>query len=183
VTVQELSQYRKTVKKRIKLNASNPVWGHLEANWRAAADHSRAAIDQYEAGVASNRYELRAHREVVKLAENVNTADIIETVLALYTLQQFQPKRFLSDETFRFALVWRVTRLTDINVSECWNSNTGKVGRVYRNMAPRAIRLLADVLQQVFAVAALAVASLEFADIHRAAASKAKLHDELEALV
>ncbi|MFM0607665.1 hypothetical protein PQR05_24350 [Paraburkholderia sediminicola] len=133
--------------------------------------------------MASNRYEVRAHREVVKLADNVNTADIIETVLALYTLQQFQPKRFLSDETFRFALVWRVTRLTDINISECWNSNTGKVGRVYRNMAPRAIRLLADMVQQVFAVAALAVAELEFADINRTAASKAKLHDALEALV
>jgi len=72
------------------------------------------------------------------VAKRVKPQTLIETVIAIFIMQEYEPRRFRSDRAFRFQLARRVRRLTDVNAGEYWDHVTGKVKRVYRDLAPRA---------------------------------------------
>ncbi|MBN3790439.1 hypothetical protein [Burkholderia sp. Ac-20353] len=179
----ELKPYRQRIANRIKRNTDSPVWGMLRANWAALADHSRASQARMYQGEPHNRSEARAHHEVIKLADNVETDEIASVVLALYLLQHERPARFPSDEAFMFQLVRRVMRLTDVNVGVSHNSRTGRAVRVYRDLPPRVTRRLGEWLVEVYGRAGLYIAGLETAEMDRAAAQTAKLNEALGTLV
>jgi hypothetical protein len=183
VTVMELSTYRKRVVLRMKTNAANPAWHMMEANWAAMADYSRACLARIDAGEAFNRWTARAHREVVKLANNVETTDLISMVSAVYLLREENPHRFPTDAAFNVQLVRRCRGMTDVNVGVGWNHKTQKASRAYRDMPPRANQLLGATLNAVFGAAGLTVARLETSYRVKQEDQKVQLNEALGELV
>ncbi|MFM0347667.1 hypothetical protein [Paraburkholderia sp. RL17-347-BIC-D] len=182
VTITELKPYRARVAARIKTNANNPTWAILRTRWDALASYCRGCIERRNAGEPYNRWEFRAHQEVVKLAAYVNADELMTMVLSVYLLRVDRPQRFRSDDAFLFQLVRRCMRMTDVNVGVSFNHRIGRSVRVYRECPPRVMGMLGDYLMDVFGTAAALVAELETAHKRQAQADKASLYAALEAL-
>jgi hypothetical protein len=104
--------------------------------------------------VAGNSSERIAAREVVKLAEHVEPREVVETVLAMFLLEQDQPRRFRSDPAFRTQLVRRTRGLSEVNAGTWYDAATGKTKRAYKELAPRANAVLGQWLAELFGGAA-----------------------------
>ena len=72
-------------------------------------------------------------------------------VLAVYVMQELDPRRFRSDPGFRFQLVRRVRALADVNAGQRWDDKAEKVRRVYRELTPRAVATMGQWLAEALA--------------------------------
>src|SRR5437867_818012 len=120
VTAQELKPYRLRVRARIRKNANGKAWAILRERWNAVLSAARQTEATYETGRAYARHDRQALQELLKLDSRVPLDTIIETVLAMYMLQQDLPHRLKSDAAFDFQLARRVRALTDVNAGEYW---------------------------------------------------------------
>ncbi len=155
IKVPELEPYRAAVRGLWKANPDASLWEVMRARWGRCIDHAQALADQRSRGVPFNRHELKAADALLTLHAGVEWQSLACTALAVYLYAAERPHRFVDDEGIRFQLVRKVRGLDDLAVGRTWNPKTKSMHRVYRDMAPRAVRLLAGYLQAVFAEAAL----------------------------
>lgn len=167
VTKAELMPFVAAVRDRKARNASNPLWGKLEARWQTTIEHCRSVAAAYAGGRAMNRNARQACEEVVKLAGHVEATIIAETALALFLMHEQAPHRFLSDEAFRFQLARRVRALADVNVGTWFDHKTGKVKRVYRDLPPKTTLAMGKMLAETFGLAGMLLARREEEDQNR----------------
>jgi hypothetical protein len=160
ITKAELAPYLRAVEARIAKNADSPVWAKIEGNWTVMVNHAMAELARYGAGEAFVGHERQAYQQIVRLAP-LPPRDVVETALAVYLLAEDQPRRFQSDEAFRYQLVRRVRMLTEANRGTWWNASTNKVQFAYRELSPRATEFLGELLTMTFGLAGLHVARLE----------------------
>lgn len=155
VKVPEFEPYRAAVGVLWKANADASLWQVMRARWGRCIDHAQGQMAQRSLGVPYNRHEARAAEAMLALNANVEFQVLACTALALYLYAHARPHRFADDQGFRFQLVRKVRGLDDLAVGKTWNHLTKSVHRVYRDMAPRAVRFLAGYLEAVFAEAGL----------------------------
>lgn len=134
VTKSELAPYERIVLRLIERNADSPVWSHAETNWLRVVDHAK---DELASPVAGLRWERRAAKEMLTLADNVPPRGVLTTVIAMFMLQADQPRRFVSDAAFRVQLTRRVRGLTEVNAGE-WTDANGQRKLAYHEIPPRA---------------------------------------------
>jgi len=158
LTVADLKLWRTEAAAVMAQNAGSEAWPLLDERWLATIDECRAFIAATEAGKTFNSQQLKARWEVVRLAGEVTGRTVFETVMALYLIQEQNPRRFVSDRAFRFQLVRRCRGLTTVNAGEYYDHETRKVKRVYREMPPRATEVFAGIIVGTFGGAALALA-------------------------
>ncbi len=182
VTSGELEPFRKRVRARIEKNKGNLTWGLLNARWKALVEIAKAQEVSYQAGLTHNRYEREAWSNVVHIGANADSVEVIEVVLAMYLLQEENPRRFKSDRAFSEQLVRRTRGLAPANVGSHYNHTTGKVKKVYRDAKPKTSAILARALQETFGVAGLTVAHLERYELDKLRKEKQAFHDALGAL-
>lgn len=183
VTAYELEPFRGRVKARIEKNADNPTWKLLHERWEALEAIAKGHMEQHGAGVPHNRYEHEAWANIAKLGASAETMDIIEVVLAMYLMQEENPYRFKSDDAFSGQLVRRVRNLAPTSIATYQDYRTNKAKRVYRDLKPRTVDILARMLQETFGVAGLTVAKLEQQEATRKQNEQRSLHNALSELV
>jgi hypothetical protein len=186
VEASELQMYRRRIATRAKTNKANPVFEMVTANWKAAVAHSRAFFAKDSPvgqGATYNRIDALTYDQLIKLSDQSEVSDIFNVIAAMYLMQQETPHRFRSDDAFRFQMVRRVRRLSEINAGSFFNPKTGKTVRVYRDLPPRVTVRLGRVLVQVFGHLALRLAMLEAADIEKAENEKERFKAALGELV
>jgi hypothetical protein len=61
-----------------------------------------------------------------------------------------QPRTFKSDQAFNYQLARRVRSLSNVNAGEYWDNNTKKTKRVYRDIPPKTLSVLAEYLKDIF---------------------------------
>ena len=59
-----------------------------------------SVVASFQSGKPGARYARKAAEEVLKVAEAVPPRDVIETVLAVFVMQELEPRRFRSDPGF-----------------------------------------------------------------------------------
>lgn len=182
VTAYELEPFRKRVKARIEKNANNPTWQLLRDRWKALEGIAETNLNRYAAGTPYNRYAQEAWSNIAKLGANAQAMDIIETVLAMFLLQEENPYRFQSDEAFGGQLVRRVRNLAPTSIATYYDDKTDKAKRVYRDLKPKTMHILAKIFQETFGVAGLTVARLEQQENDQKRAERESLHAALDAL-
>ena len=182
VTKAQLKPYLDTVRRRIAKNADNPAWKTMEGNWLALVEHARAELTTYQQGTVHIRQRREAYQEIMKLANDVTPAEVVHTVLALYLMAEQEPRRFRSDEGFRFQLVRRVRALTETNRGTWYDHKVRRVKRVYRDTAPKTTEYLGQCLAEVLGEAGLYLARLEQAQAEQKRANRKKLFDALSEL-
>jgi hypothetical protein len=144
----------------IKKNADKALRPKLEERWAETLVSCRDYIAEARTGVIFNRDRLKASFELLKLDGVVAPRDVVEAVLALYLLQEQEPRRFNSDRAFLFQLARRVRVLSEINAGVYYNHVTGRMKRVYRDLKPAATDTLGGILVETFGAAALYIARL-----------------------
>jgi len=182
VTKVELAPFVALVRKRIEKNAENPTWAHSEARWQTVLDHARSIIAEAKRGVPGNRYERTAASEVVVLGEVVTPRAIIQTVFAMYLLQEHDPRRLRSDEAFRAQLIRRLRGLTEANVDEWEGGAGGRAKHVQRDIPPRAVLIMAQWVGEALGGVGVHLSRLERRDREAQAASAAGLAEAMREL-
>jgi hypothetical protein len=128
------------------------------------------------------RHERIAAHELQKLTGAVAPREIIETTLALFVMQDLEPRRFRSDKAFRTQLVRRVRGLTDLNAGTWYDHQTGKTKRAYKELNPRAAAVMAQWLANAFGGVGLHLATLEQTEADKKQQEQRALHAALSGL-
>ncbi|MBN9445112.1 hypothetical protein [Bosea sp. (in: a-proteobacteria)] len=183
VTKEALRPYVALVRARIAKNAGNPTWVACDDRWLAIVDHARGILGEAQRGVPGNRSERLAASAVLKLAPLVEPRAVVETVLAMYLMQDQERRRFRSDAAFQVQLVRRLMRLSEISADEWVDPSTGRVRRTYRDFPPAAVAIIGRWLADALGLAGLHIAKLERADVEKAQQDRADFHKALADLV
>lgn len=182
ITVQELASYRLRVRLRMEKNQDNQAWSILAQRWGVVIDAAKAQEAEAQRGCAFVAHEREACQELVKLAREVPVETLTETVLALFLMQEEQPRRFKSDAAFDAQLARRARALTDTNAGTYWDDKAKRTKRVYRDVAPRTLAVIAEHIKAAFGVAGLYVARLEQRESEQTKNQQAALVEALENL-
>lgn len=182
VTKAELKPFVRAVRRRIEKNAESAVWSHCEARWQAILDHARGIMAEAERGRAGFSFERRAAAEILKLSTGVDARAVMETVFALYLLQDVDPRRFRSDDAFRAQLVRRVRGLAEGNARSWVDPATGKSKRAYVELTPKASASLSSWLVEALGGIGLHLARLQERDREAERAQAQELGKALEEL-
>ena len=126
ITATDLRPYVERVRQRIEKNAASPLWPQLDARWLALADHASGVIGEASRGRAGPEYERKAAREVLKLVAETEPRSVIEVALAMFLIWDQEPRRFRTDEGFRFQLVRRVLVLGDLSAGQYFDFKSGR---------------------------------------------------------
>lgn len=155
VTKAKLRPYLLRVRQRIANNRENPAWAQLDGNWLALVDIARAELENYRQGTPYIPHQKQALDEIVKLVGSVRPRDVVETVLAVFLMAEEQPRRFRSDDAFRYQLGRRVRALGDMSKGSPYDHRTRKSKLEYRDTAPRATEALALLVEKALGMGSL----------------------------
>lgn len=158
ITTAMVKPYRQTIGNWIdtKDNAE-AVWKQLEDRWLAVVSWAEDTQRLWESGRAMPWPHRDAAQEILKLHQDVKPRMIIETVSAMGYMLQADPRRFRDDHAYRTQLVRRTRGLTDVNSGTWYDHDTGKVKRVYRELRPKVVAVLAKALVDALGVVGLMI--------------------------
>jgi hypothetical protein len=180
--VHELAAHRRRVEARRAKNPSNPTWALLEARWEALTGHAEATLQGYAAGAVAITYERQTAQQLLALREAVSAWDVIDTALAMYSVQLERPARFKSDRAFLFQLSRRVRGLAETNAGSRWSPSEGRMKKSYTEVPPTVLACLGASLQTAFGIAGLRLAELDKKEAEGQQAEQKQLHDALRDL-
>lgn len=183
ITAASLNPYRSAIQGRLRKNPNNSIWSLLQANWSDTIAPCEGFISDAEDGGGVRMYVMTACREVAKLARYVEPKLIIETALAMFLMQDQEPRKFKSDKAFRFQLSRRLRALTDVNVGTFINPTTGKPTRVYRELKPRAAEYLGQMACDTFGGAGVLLAELERKEVEGSRQRRVDMAEAIGGLV
>lgn len=153
--VTEFEPYRAAMRRLWRANEASPLWEVVRARWGRCVASAQAVLGQHAAGFAGSRHAVRAAQELVKLDSNVDFETLACTALALHVHAADHPYRFKDDQAFRFQLVRKVRGLDELAIYRTWNHKRRATHWVYRDLAPGAVRILAEFLGVAFGEAGL----------------------------
>lgn len=179
VTVQELKPYRQRVTARQAKNPDSPAWPLLAQRWEVLVAAASGTVNAHLKGMAQVAYVVKAAEQVQLIGTSVQPGEVIEIVLAMFLMREERPGRFRSDRAFSFELARRVRGLTDRHAGTYWDAKAGKVKRVYKDLAPRAMDVLAGQLAGAFGGVGLFLAGLERAEVEKARTEQRNLSKAL----
>lgn len=182
VSKAELAHYVKIVRQRKKRNPGNPFWSAVRARWAGLVEYARGEVRTFYSGKPMVGWEVKACDAIIKIADNVEPDEVVETALAMYVMLETDPRRFVSDQAFRFQLVRRIRGLTDVNVGVWWDHKDGRNKRAYRDLSPRTAEIMADFLVRVFGAAGVMLAKKEAEDLAKGKQHLAELGNSVRAL-
>lgn len=158
VTKGDLKPYLAVIDEIMERNRDNPTWDIAAQRWDALVHHCRSIVAAYLNGTPMVKFEVQAAREVIRLYEHVEPLEVIRTVCAVYLMAEHRPRTFLSDQAFIHQLVRRCRGLTEANAGTWYDHASGKVKRVYRDLPPRTVLVLGQMIAEILGPVGLAVA-------------------------
>lgn len=164
ITKADLKIYRQLVKQRIEKNKDKEIWSKLKTQWGAVITDAQAVLHRWRSGNPMPSFKRIAALELVKLSNAVEPEEVIETVLAMYLLQDQEPRKIKGDKAFLTQMVRRVRGLTMLNAGIYSKGSTGKTKTAYKELSPKAAEVLGRKLATAFGPAGLVLATLERKD-------------------
>lgn len=182
ITKNQLATFLRTTRARIAKNANSPIWPKLDNFWLDIVNESQEYLAASSRGIAGNRYSALAHAEIVKVSQHANPREVVEVILAVYLLEQWQSKLFQSDDAFGFQLVHRVRALSPAGMGSYWDHEARTTRTVYREKPPQMVAAMARMIRERFAVAGYAVAQLEAREQQQKRDQQQQFNEQLHAL-
>ncbi|MBR0991029.1 hypothetical protein JQ580_09930 [Bradyrhizobium japonicum] len=100
-------------------------------------------------------------KELVRLADTASGRDVAVTVIAMYLLQDYDPRLFKNEMGFRTQLVRRVRSLSGTSFSHWSGASDGRDRRAMKELEPKTAEYLSSLLVRLFGPAGVRVAQLE----------------------
>lgn len=116
------------------------------------------------------------------LAGSSDPMKVIATSMAMFLMQEFEPRAFVLDAGFDFQLVRRVRSLAPMSSGSYWSQRERRTTKVYRDIAPRTVEALAWNLRQSFGAAGLQLADIIRSQANRKEDEQAHLAQAIESL-
>lgn len=179
MTKSELKPYLQMVLERRAKHPEAKAWATMEARWNKLVELMKP-LAEYQG--PTKRYGRIAAREIVKLGTHVETRKIVDTVLAMYLLQEFDARRFKSDEAFWAQLVRRTRGLARANYGTWTNPSTGKPKSAAKELEPKAAQAMAGELKETLGVAGTWLANLEKREEEQERRETLEFYDQLKEL-
>lgn len=161
ITFHELAPFQATVRATMKRNPTSEVWSILRQRWARLVELAATELQARARGETFHKATVQAAETVTHVAQHADETKVLEVMLAVFVLDDANPRRFRSDEALRFALVRRLRHLAPMARGTYWNHRLQRVGSVYRDMPPRAARITGEWLVEVFGLAGKMVAEAE----------------------
>jgi hypothetical protein len=143
----KLKPHLRLVRQIIERNPESQIWPISRSRWDLTVQHARERAAY--AGTMSS-FEREACEALLRVADNVETMDVLQTVCAFQFLVEDDPRLFWSDRAIDHQLARRVLALTDVNAGSYWDPKKQRVTRVYRDMAPRVIPWFVELVRAAF---------------------------------
>ncbi|ANY78906.1 hypothetical protein BB934_12360 [Microvirga ossetica] len=163
----DLKIYEQLVHDRIGKNKNKAIWQQLKARWGVIVQEAQEALEQSRKGTPMPSWKRTVAVELVKLSNTVEAEAVINTVLAIYLLQDHEPRKIKSDRAFRTQMVRRVRGLTKQNAGTWRDSSSGKTKIAYRELNAKAVDALSHKLVMAFGPTGVTIADLEKRDHER----------------
>jgi hypothetical protein len=167
ISKSDLKIYEQLVHDRIEKNKNKAIWQQLKARWGVIVQEAQDVLEQSRKGTPMPSWKRTAAVELVKLSNTVEAEAVIRTVLALYLMQDQDPRKFKSDRAFRTQMVRRVRGLTSLNAGMWKDTSTGKTKVAYRELNAKAVEALSHKLVMAFGLTGVTIADLEKRDHER----------------
>ena len=171
----ELRPFRKRVGLRMQRNSTNVAWSILEARHEALVASARLTMDRWTSGAPMARHDAKAAQCIINIAASVEAREVIEVALAMYLLAECHPRRFRDDRGFSVQLVRRVRALAPCHSGSHYDHSTGRVRKVFRDVPPRVLTVLGEMLTETFGPAGLIVGRLEMQEVTKQVEEDRKL--------
>jgi len=147
INQKELKPYIRYAEKLIRRNTSGKIeeaLSRLKVILEASSKDTVA--DFYERGRAMRVFDVKASNEILRVLASTDVTKPAVVIAAMFLLSLDQPHRFVSDRGFIFQLVRAFRSLSAVNVGSYYNHKTGKVHRAYKDMSPKVVETIGDVL-------------------------------------
>ncbi|MEK9285688.1 hypothetical protein MTR72_39880 [Bradyrhizobium sp. ISRA442] len=144
------------VQARIAKQPEAKLWSICDQRWEAWTSSWRS-----QPPTTIYRFVRSAAKELVRLADNTSGREVAITTVAMYLLQEHDPRLFKSEAAFRAQLVRRVRSLSTASFSEWDGAADGRTRRAMKLLEPRTTEYLGGVLVELFGQAGVRVAQLE----------------------
>ncbi len=138
ITAHRLKEYVQLVRGWVARQRQDNIWQLLEGAWAGDVDRARGILAEYRAGRPSFGHEVQAANDLVKVAGDVPVRRVVETVVAMCVMQEYEPRTFKTDAAFWCQVARRFRGLSDVHVGSYWDNTQGRVKRVYRDPKPQA---------------------------------------------
>lgn len=182
IPASRLAPYLGRVQARYQANVNNEAWSILTKRWSILVEESTRTLENYRAGFASVRQHVQAAEQIRTLDGLGDPMKVAHVALAMYLIADEEPRAFRSDQAFDYQLVRRVRALAPVNSGTYWDGKSKRMKRVYRDLPPRVISVLAENLKAAFGFAGLQLAGIEQRTVDRAEVERKRLADAIEAL-
>jgi hypothetical protein len=146
VTAQELKPYIKAVKDWLDNRSSLDVRDLLRRRWDDLVQEARVYVQRLDAGRPFQRNYMQAYQIILRVEEENRFEDLILVLLAVGYLWHSDPRRFQSDDAFGFQVARRFRALTERSFGVRWDHLSGTAKRTYRDVSPKTMRCLWDLL-------------------------------------
>lgn len=182
ISATRLAPYLRRVQARHRANIDNAAWSILGKRWSVVVEESLRTLEAYRGGAASVRHHVQAAEQVRTLDGLGDPMAVAHVALAMYLMADAEPRAFRSDDAFDYQLVRRVRALAPVNSGTYWCHKERRTKRVYRDLPPRVVAVLAHQLKEAFGLAGLQLAGIERRTVDREEVERKRLWDAIGAL-
>ena len=159
VSKTDLKPFIDNVHDRIAKQPGASLWSVCDQRWDMLTDTLRDDPPK-----TIYRFVRSAMKELVRLKRSVSGRSVAVTTIAMYLHQQHEPRRYRSEEAFRAQLVRRVRSLSDTSFAQWGGASDGRSRKAMKELEPRAVAYMANLLVELFGPAGVKVAQLERRD-------------------
>ncbi|MCK1745916.1 hypothetical protein IVA80_35425 [Bradyrhizobium sp. 139] len=152
----DLRPFIDKVQARITKQPDAKLWSICDQRWDMLTAQWRAELPK-----TIYRYVRAGTKELVRLANTVSGREVAVTVIAMYLLQDHDPRLFKNEIGFRTQLVRRVRTLSSTSFSHWSGASDGRERRAIKELEPRTVEYLSGLLVELFGPAGVRVAQLE----------------------
>ncbi|MDA9441639.1 hypothetical protein XH98_21640 [Bradyrhizobium sp. CCBAU 51745] len=152
----DLKPFIEKVQARIAKRPDAKLWAVLDQRWDIVTTKWRAELP-----TTLYRYVRAGMKELLRLADTVSGRDVAVTVIAMYLLQDYDPRLFKDEAGFRTQLVRRVRTLSSTSFSHWSGASDGRERRAMKELEPRTAEYLSGLLVELFGPAGVRVAQVE----------------------
>ncbi|MET4273311.1 MULTISPECIES: hypothetical protein [unclassified Bradyrhizobium] len=152
----DLKPFIEKVQARIAKQPDAKLWSVLDQRWDIVTAKWRAELPK-----TIIRYVRAGMKELVRLSNTVSGREVAVTVIAMYLLQEYDPRLFKNEMGFRTQLVRRVRGLSSTSFSNWSGASDGRERRAMKELEPRTAEYLSGLLVELFGVAGVRIAQIE----------------------
>jgi hypothetical protein len=175
IMIKELDPYLK-VTRGIRQRNKGANWPNIFARWQAVVAVAQELIDHARKGHAHVGYRREAAELITQIAGTVEDARVVDLVMAVYLVDEFEPGRFRSDEAFRACLLHAIRR--EAGAERRFDYKTGSREKAsYRLLSAKTRETAARWLVEGLGLVGLHVARQERARVNAKEGTKAAYRD------